>query len=159
VPSAQKKPAFQVRASGIEGHGVFATRRIPKGTWILEYTGRHLTHQEADRLYDDRSTHTVLFTVDEGTVIDAGVGGNEARFINHSCAPNCEAWNAEGEIWIVAARDLAAGEELTYDYGLSWEGESDAEAFAKYACRCGAEGCQGTLLRRNGGGDNQAVRE
>lgn len=128
---------------------MFATRRIRKGTWIIEYRGRRISHQEADRLYDDRSTHTVLFTVDEATVIDAAVGGNDARFINHSCAPNCEAWNAEGEIWIVASRDIAPGEELTYDYGLPWEGESDEEAFTRYACRCGAPACRGTLLRAN----------
>lgn len=149
MTSAPKRRAFEVRDSGIEGTGVFATRRIRKGTWIIEYGGRRISHEEADRLYDDRSTHTVLFTVDEETVIDAAVGGNDARFINHSCAPNCDAWNAEGEIWIVASRDIAPGEELTYDYGLPWEGESGEEAFTRYACRCGAPGCRGTLLRGN----------
>ncbi|MDP3773551.1 MAG: SET domain-containing protein-lysine N-methyltransferase [Gemmatimonadales bacterium] len=137
-----------IRGSGIQGKGAFATRRIRKGTWIVEYTGARITHEVADRIYNDGSTHTFLFTVDEHTVIDATEGGGDARFINHSCDPNCDAWNAEGEIWIVASRDIEAGEELTYDYGLSWAGESEVEAFTRYACRCGAASCQGTMLVR-----------
>ena len=129
---ATKRPPFEIRDSGIQGRGAFATRRIRKGTWIVEYTGARITLEVADRVYDDSSTHTYLFTVDEHTVIDATEGGGDARFINHSCRPNCDAWNADGEIWIVAARDVAVGEELTYDYGLPWEGESDDVAFTRY---------------------------
>ena len=154
-----RHPPFEIRGSGIQGKGAFATRRIRKGTSIVEYTGARITHEVADRIYNDGSTHTFLFTVDEHTVIDATEGGGDARFINHSCDPNCDAWNAEGEIWIVASRDIGPGDELTYDYGLSWAGESEAEAFTRYPCRCGAASCQGTMLRGERGGGSGTSRE
>src|SRR5687768_10679939 len=85
---------FVLRRSAIQGRGAFAIRPVRKGTRIIEYTGERISHDEADRRYDDAGMgrhHTFLFSVDRKTVIDAAVGGNDARFINHSCAPNCEA--------------------------------------------------------------------
>lgn len=145
-----REPHFEVRESVIQGRGVYAIRPIRKGTWIIEYTGERISHQEADVRYDDATMerhHTFLFTVDAETCIDAVVGGNEARFINHCCEPNCEAVLSEGEIHIVALRSIAAGEELTYDYGFPLDDESVEEALRRYPCRCGASECRGTILR------------
>ena len=89
-----RKPCLEMRPSPIHGYGVFAARRIRKGTRLIEYTGERLTPSAADARYDDDHSeppHVLLFTVDRRTVIDAGVGGNEARYVNHSCDPNCEA--------------------------------------------------------------------
>ena len=87
-----------------------------------------------------------LFTVDSRTVIDAGVNGNEARYINHSCEPNCEAVTERRRIWIYALREIEPGEELTYDYNLT--GDDDVESQAEqYSCRCGTSSCRGTMYR------------
>src|SRR6185312_6719774 len=86
-------PPILVRDSPVHGRGVFATRRIEKGERIMEYVGERVSHDEADRRYESKDandSHTFLFIVDSKTVIDAGVDGNEARFLNHSCNPNCE---------------------------------------------------------------------
>jgi SET domain-containing protein len=142
---------YEVCHSPIHGTGVFATRKIKKGTWIVEYTGERISHEEADRRYDDDAMpqhHTFLFTLDDRECIDASVDGSDARYINHSCDPNCEAvWvPREREIWIVALRDIAKGEELSYDY--AYELDEDVErARAKYPCRCGAPDCRGTIMR------------
>ena len=135
-----------LRESPIQGKGAFATRRIRKGTRIVEYTGERITHEEADERYDDERMarhHTFLFTVDEFTEVDAGVRGNSARFINHSCAPNCEAVIEDGRIFIEALRNIAPGTELVYDYAYEWErGKSK-----QYPCRCGAASCRGTIMK------------
>jgi SET domain-containing protein len=90
--------------------------------------------------------HTFLFSVGRSTVIDAAVGGNDARFINHSCAPNCEAVDDKKRIYIEAIRDIAEGDELTYDYAYERDGTED-EAWEKlYVCKCGAPTCRGTIL-------------
>lgn len=147
--NVESEPSFELRPSPIAGTGVFAMRLVPRGTRILEYTGERISHAEADARYDEeamQNPHTVLFTVSRTTVIDAGRGGNEARFINHSCAPNCEAVKHKGRIFIEALRDIAAGEELTYDYHLEYSGRYRPEWRERYACRCGAPLCKGTML-------------
>ena len=83
-------------------------------------------------------------------MIDAGVGGNDARFVNHSCAPNCEAVIERGHVFLKAVRDIAVGEELTYDYHLSRDRTEDAVAEARFRCRCGAARCRGTMLEPEG---------
>jgi uncharacterized protein len=143
------KPFFEIRSSPIQGLGAFATRRIRKGTRIIEYVGERITPQEADTRYDDDRTehpHVLLFTVDKRTVIDAGVEGNEARYINHSCEPNCEAVIERRRVYIEARRTIAVGEELTYDYRLERRGRHTAAWQQRYACRCGANTCRGTML-------------
>lgn len=140
---------FELRTSSIQGTGAFAVRRIPKGTRIVEYTGERITHEEADARYNDfdmERHHTYLFAVDEKTVIDATREGGDARYINHSCDPNCESVNDEGRIFIEAIRDIAAGEELFFDYAYERDGEEGAEDEARYACRCGAAACRKTIL-------------
>jgi hypothetical protein len=140
---------FEVRPSPIQGRGGFATRRIPRGTRIVEYTGERITHAEADARYDDARGprhHTFLFTVDRETVVDAAVGGNAARFINHSCEPNCRPVIEGGRVYIVVARDIAPGEELSYDYAYTREGGTDEQREERYSCGCGARRCRGTML-------------
>ncbi len=140
---------FEIRSSDIHGSGAFALRPIPKGTRLIEYTGKRITHEEADARYNDyegERHHTFLFSVDEQTVIDANREGNDARFINHSCDPNCESVDEEGRIFIEAIRDIAAGEELFYDYAYERGGEEDPKDEKHYACRCGATTCRKTIL-------------
>ena len=147
-----ERPKIEVRGSAIQGRGVYAGEAIRKNAWVIEYQGERISHDEADMRYDDDSMerhHTFLFIVDDATCIDAASNGNEARFINHSCDPNCEAVLSvdDNEIWICAIRDIAAGEELTYDYGYVIDEESVDEAMRKYPCYCGSPKCKGTILR------------
>ncbi len=142
---------FEVRESAIQGRGAYATRRIAGGAWIVEYTGELITQEEADRRYADEAMerhHTFLFDRHDGRVIDAASGGSDARFINHSCEPNCEAIveSDTRAIWICARRTIEAGEELTYDYGYALDGENPETAKRRYPCRCGASRCRGTIL-------------
>jgi SET domain-containing protein len=140
---------LQVRRSSVHGRGVFARQRIRKGTRIIEYLGERVSHQEADRRYDDKradDNHTFLFIVDRRTVVDAGSDGNEARFINHSCAPNCESVIERGHIYIEAMRGIEPGEELSYDYRIARDRTDPPDIDAIFACRCGAEGCRGSML-------------
>jgi len=142
-------PPFKVRRSVIAGQGAFATRDIRKGERVIEYVGERITHAMADAKYDDgtmRSHHTFLFSVSRQTVIDASVGGNAARFINHSCDPNCEAVIERSRVYIVARKPIAAGEELAYDYGYERDGSETTADEARYACRCGTRKCRGTIL-------------
>ncbi|HUQ83515.1 MAG TPA: SET domain-containing protein-lysine N-methyltransferase [Gemmatimonadaceae bacterium] len=140
---------FELRESTIQGRGGFAIRPIRKGTRIIEYLGERISPKEADNRYDDGKMgrhHTFLFSVDSKTVIDAGVDGNEARFINHSCAPNCEAIDERKRIFVEAIRNIAAGEELTYDYAYERDGTEDEDWERIYMCKCGAPTCRGTIL-------------
>jgi uncharacterized protein len=129
--------------------GAFAFRPIAKGTRIVEYVGERIAPEEADERYDDDAVerpHTFLFTVDKKTVIDAARQGNEARFINHSCEPNCQAVVEAGRVFIESLRDIPSGAELTYDYHLERPGRYRAEWKQRYACHCGAPSCRGILL-------------
>lgn len=149
VPSIPTSPLIEVRNSPIHGRGVYAKTRIVKGGRIIEYLGDRVSHAEADRRYelkDNDDGHTFLFIVDNRTVIDAGVGGNEARFINHGCNPNCETVTEDRRIFIEATRTIKPGEELCYDYQLVWESTDDPEDLKLYDCRCGAKNCRGTML-------------
>lgn len=144
-----ESPLYTVRRSRIHGSGVYAAREIPKGTRVVEYLGDRISHAQADARYEAKGQddgHTFLFVVNSKVVIDAGVDGNEARFINHSCDPNCETVIEGGRVFIEALRDIAPGEELGYEYGLTWESTDDPDELANYACRCGAAKCRGTML-------------
>jgi uncharacterized protein len=139
---------FELRKSSIQGTGAFATAAIPRGTRIVEYTGERVSHAEGDRRYDGKESKgpVLLFTVDNRTVIDAGVNGNEARFVNHSCHPNCEANIERGHVYLDALRDISPGEELAYDYALTRDGLEDSASEAIFRCRCGAKDCRGSML-------------
>lgn len=147
--SPAASPLFELRRSSIQGTGAFALQPIPKDTRLIEYTGERITPAEADRRYDDTAMerhHTFLFSVSPRVCIDASVDGNDARFFNHSCEPNCEAQNHRGRIFLYTLRDVSPGEELCYDYAYEVDGETDEEDRLRYACRCGAPSCRGTIL-------------
>jgi SET domain-containing protein len=144
-----KNDLIEVRDSALHGLGVFATQRIAKGTRIIEYLGERVSHAEADSRYADKDqsdSHTFLFIVDARTVIDAGVDGNEARFVNHACQPNCESVIENRRVYIEAIRSIAAGEELTYDYQIQREADDPPDVDTVFACRCGARRCRGSML-------------
>lgn len=145
------KVRIEVRDSAVHGRGVVALTPIAKGKKIIEYTGEHIGWDEADRRPPsdpDDPNHTFFFSLSDGeTVIDAAVGGNDARWINHSCKPNCEAIETDdGRVFIHARRDIEPGVELNYDYGLIVEERITRKLRKAYACRCGAKKCRGTML-------------
>jgi SET domain-containing protein len=140
---------YEVRRSGIQGRGVFATRRIRPGQRIIEYGGERISNAEADRRYDEsrmKRHHTYLFTLTQRTVVDGNRAGNDARYINHSCDPNCEAVIENGRIFIYALKNIQRGTELAYDYKFEPDGESAEELKRTYPCRCGARNCRGTIM-------------
>jgi SET domain-containing protein len=145
------------RRSAIHGNGVFAASDLSAGITLIEYRGRRLTHAQANRAYGGEvdSGHTFLFTLNEKYLIDGNVGGNVARWINHSCAPNCQAFVVENSVGdqrrdrvvIDTKRAIRKGEELTYDYGIILEERQTPQLKRIWACRCGAPRCTGTLLK------------
>ncbi len=140
---------IQVRRSGVHGKGVFALVDIPRGERIIEYTGELISWDEAQRRHPhdpQDPNHTFYFHIDDQHVIDALYGGNASRWINHSCAPNCEADEDEGRIFIKSRRKIRAGEELNYDYGLVIDEPLTPELKAEYPCWCHSKTCRGTLL-------------
>jgi SET domain-containing protein len=146
---AGRQPLYEVRHSPIHGYGVFALRRIRKGTTVSEYLGDRVSHEEADARYENKDpndNHTFLFTVDSKTVIDGGVGGNDARFINHGCDPNCESTTQNKRIFVEAIRTIQPGEELAYDYQIQRDPEDPPDVDLIFACRCGAVKCRGSML-------------
>jgi len=148
-PPLVTSPLIEVRNSDVHGRGVFAVAPIVKGTRIIEYLGERVSHKAADDRYDDHDVndnHTFLFIVDKHTVIDAAVGGNDARFINHQCEGNCESVIEHRRVFIEAARHIAPGEELGYDYEIGREKDDPPDVDEIYACRCGSPKCRGTML-------------
>jgi uncharacterized protein len=125
-----------VRSSDIHAAGVYTTSDIKAGTLVLEYTGPIVSKERADELYEDKP-FTYLFGLEDGRIID---GHGMAAFVNHGCDPNCETDEIDGKVWIIALRDIRAGEELTYDYCL-FDGDEDDPA----NCSCGAKNCRGTM--------------
>jgi SET domain-containing protein len=137
---------IEVRKSGVHGRGVYATKPIRKGARIIEYTGKRVLWREVPNDLND--PHTFLFGLDNGKdVIDPTTGGNEARWINHSCDPNCEAVEEDaGKVFIYALRDLRSGEELFYDYALQVDEPITSEVAEESKCFCGSSRCRGTML-------------
>ena len=133
----------------MHGKGVFALQDIAEGETLIEYVGEVISWDEAqDRHPHDPNdpNHTFYFHVNEDKVIDALHGGNSSRWINHSCDPNCEADEDNERIFIKALRNIKAGEELNYDYGLIIDEPYTKKLLAEYPCWCGAKNCRGTLL-------------
>ena len=140
---------IQVRRSGVHGKGVFAVAPIAKGTRVIEYRGEIITWREALRRHPHDPSdpnHTFYFHIDDRHVIDASVGGNAARWINHACTPNCEADEIGGRVFVSALTDIAPGEELFYDYGLVIDERYTKKLKEQFACRCGSPHCRGTML-------------
>ena len=148
-PLTNSTPLIKVRHSRIHGNGVFAARKIPAGTRIIEYRGKRITEKQAEKRFGqdpDNPHHTFFFSLDNGRLIDGGDEGNDARWINHACEPNCEAQEEKGRVYIHALRDIRGGEELSYDYGLIIGERLTKSVKAAYACHCGAVECRGTML-------------
>jgi SET domain-containing protein len=134
-----------VRRSSIHGKGVFATTYIPAGTRLIEYKGERISDEDSEYLYTE-TTHTFLFMLENNEVIDGSRNGNNARWINHSCEPNCEASEEDSRVFIDALSSIEAGDEITIDYNLYLEARYTAALKRQYACGCGTEQCRGTLL-------------
>jgi uncharacterized protein len=153
--SPGKGRRIQVRRSGVHGKGVYAVAPLARRQVIIEYKGEVISWKEALRRHphDPKDpNHTFYFHIDDGNVIDAKVGGNSARWINHACQPNCEADEVDGRVFIKALRAIRPGEELFYDYGLVLDGRKTAKVKKQFECRCGTPRCRGTMLaprRRN----------
>ena len=138
-----------VKSSSIHNKGIFAAQHIPKGSYIIEYVGEKITKKESEKRYEiskeqhhkDKSNGSVyIFTLNTRYDLDGNVSWNTARYINHSCEPNCEAVDNNGSIWIVATQDIKKGEELSYDYGY------DLDSWEEHPCCCGKKGCIGYIV-------------
>lgn len=149
LPSIRQ--SLVLRRSPIHGRGVYARIPIPEATRIVEYRGQVITNAEAEARYPDDPTvsyHTFLFALDDEHMVDAGRGGNIARWVNHSCEPNCEVVLDDGRLFIESIRDIAPGEELAYDYNFILPVRHSPAMKRRFPCTCGAEGCRGTMLGR-----------
>ena len=148
----QKKPTQSPyvikRRSSVHGFGIYARKDIPKGTRIIEYVGERITKKEAERRGDedmfaaktDRECGAVyIFVLNKRHDIDGNVSYNTAKYINHSCDPNCETENIRGKIWVIALRDIPKGEELSYNYGY------DLDDFTQHPCYCRTNRCVGYI--------------
>lgn len=149
VAAAARARRTQVRSSGVHGRGVYAMRPIAAGERVLEYKGELISWKEALRRHPhdpERPFHTFYFHIDDEHVIDGKHTGNSARWINHSCAPNCET-EVEGlRVFVKALRRIRAGEELFYDYHLSIDERYTPRLKKQYQCLCGSARCRGTML-------------
>ncbi len=161
--TSQRK--IQVRKSGVHGKGVFALQDIAKGDTLIEYVGEIISAQEAeDRHPHDPSdpNHTFYFQIDDDKVIDALHGGNSSRWINHCCSPNCEPEVKDNRVFIKAKKDIPAGTELNYDYGLIIDEPLTKKLIAQYPCWCGSAKCRGTLLatkKKSASGKKSQLKE
>lgn len=148
-PPGTMKGRLAVRESGVHGKGVFALIDIPKGELILEYTGERITWEEALRRHPhdpSQPDHTFYFHITDEEVIDGKYEGNSSKWINHSCAPNVEADDSSGRVFLNALRRIKAGEELFFDYGLVIDERYTPALKKRFACHCGAKACRGTML-------------
>lgn len=126
------------KPSKIHGFGGFARFDIPGGTRVLEYLGEKITKEQS--LARCERNNEYIFALDDEHDLDGNVSWNPARFLNHSCKPNCEARLEDGQIWVVSIRNITAGEELTFNYGY------DLEDYREHPCCCGATGCVGFIV-------------
>ena len=157
----QDSRRIQTRRSGVHGKGVFALADLAEGETIIEYVGEIINWKEALRRHphDPKDpNHTFYFHIDEKHVIDAKHGGNSSRWINHACKPNCEADEVGGRVFIKALRNIEAGEELFYDYGLIIDARYTKKLLAEYPCWCGAKKCRGTLLAPKDAKDDKKTK-
>ncbi len=140
---------LRVGPSTLHGLGVFARIAIPEGELLLEYLGEITDGEEAEQRQADTAGddyHTFLFAISDTLVIDANVGGNAARYVNHSCEPNCETEQVGQRVFIYTLRAVQPGEELLYDYRLVLDEPHTPAREQQHACRCGTPACRGTML-------------
>jgi hypothetical protein len=124
--------------SPIHGMGGFASRALARGERVVEYTGEKIT--KAESLGRCEAGNWFIFSLDDEFDLDGNTAGNPARWLNHSCAPNCEAQYLDGRVWITARRDIAAGEEITFNYGYT------LDEYREHPCRCCAPACAGWIV-------------
>ena len=129
---------IQFKNSAIHGMGGFALRKIKKGEPVIEYIGEKISKAESLRRCEAENPY--IFQIDEEFDLDGNVGWNPAKFINHSCDPNCEAEFFDDMIWIMAKRDIESGEEITFNYSY------DLEDYKEHPCKCGAANCVGYIV-------------
>jgi uncharacterized protein len=149
IPNIMVIRRVAVRTSPIHGRGVFALTRISKDEALFEYKGKLLASREAQRRFERSGAedgHTFYFDLGDGRVIDGAQGGNAARWVNHSCEPNCETEQDGDRVFFHALRVIEPGEELFIDYRLHVDGRKTKALKALYQCRCAAKGCRGTML-------------
>ena len=145
LDSTTAQPLLRIASSGVHGRGVYTTQFIPEGTRVIEYTGQRMSWDDAPN--DENDPHTFNFGLDNGEVINPEIGGNEARWINHSCAPNCEAIEEDDRIFIYAMRDIEPGEELSYDYAMELDEPITKKLIQEFKCHCDTSRCRGTMLK------------
>ncbi len=147
--AADRSRRTQVRHSGVHGRGVYAMRPIAAGETVLEYKGEIISWKEALRRHPhdpDNPCHTFYFHIDDKRVIDGKHQGNSARWINHSCHPNCETEVVGERVFVKALRRIKPGEELFYDYHLVIDERYTPRLKKQYQCLCGSTRCRGTML-------------
>lgn len=145
---SSRPPVYEIRHSPIHGTGMFAARPLRKGQRVCEYIGEKISKEESERrglaLMEEAGRSggaaVYIFTLDEEWDLDGGTPENDARLINHSCSPNCDAWDYDGRLFIEARHAIKAGEELSFNYGF------DIETWEDHPCRCGAPNCVGYIL-------------
>jgi SET domain-containing protein len=145
----RRGPRIVVRCSGIHGRGVFARRLIHEDETVCEYKGEIISEAEVAHRYPEDMeglNHTFVFGVEHDHNIDGGAKGNIARWINHSCAPNCDTYEKDKRIFVRAIRDIQPGEELFYDYAIEAGDPLIKAVKARWPCWCGAKRCRGTVL-------------
>jgi SET domain-containing protein len=135
---------LKVASSGVHGRGVYTTAPIPKGACVIEYTGQRIAWEETSD--NETDPHTFIFGLGNGEVINPEIGGNESRWINHCCDPNCEAFEEDDRIFIYAKRDIEVGEEISYDYALEIDEPITRESKKEFECLCGSRSCRSTML-------------
>ena len=156
LPKPLNKESIQVQDSTIHGKGVFAQTNIQKGDCIIEYKGERISWKTALKRHPHdplQPNHTFYFSISNGKVIDGKVKGNDAKWINHSCAPNCIANEVTDKkdrlhVFLFAKKNIKIGEELFYDYSLDVEGKRTKAVKEDYLCRCGSKKCRGTMLSK-----------
>ena len=134
----------EIRKSKVHGKGGFALKDITKDTRVIEYVGKRMTKVDSDKKQDNEQHKgwVGVFELNKKTDIDGSVSWNYAKYLNHSCDPNCETDIIRGKIWIIAIKDIKKGEELTYDYNFDFEDDEDEE----YTCKCRAKNCRGIII-------------
>jgi hypothetical protein len=139
---------YEIKSSNLHGNGIFAAKDIPKGMQIIEYVGNIVSKKEGDKIYEEQYEKSkttglgavYIFELNKKEDIDGNVSWNPARFINHSCNPNCKYKIIDNHIWIISIRDIKKGEELNYDYGY------DLIGYENHPCRCGSKNCLGYII-------------
>jgi len=134
---------YKVKKSNIDKKGLYASKNIKSGVKIIDYIGKIITKKEAQKNSKfDNKKDIYLFNINEKYDLDGDFKWNAARLINHSCSPNCEVEGKGLKLWIASIKEIKKGEELTYDYGFSYDAD-----YKQFPCKCGSMNCVGYIVR------------